>query len=380
MRAIYQDRLFINDGKGNFTIANDALPKMYSPKSAVAVADFNMDGKPDIFVGGRLIPGSYGKTPTSYLLQNQSIDGKIKFVNVIATVAPALEKAGMITAANWTDVNSDNLPDLLIAGEWMPLKLFINRSNKLEDKSASSGLQHSNGLWTCMEPMDIDKDGDEDFLLGNLAPNTQLSASVNEPITLYVNDFNGSGSTQPILGYYIQGKSYPYPSRNELLEEMPLLRKKFFYYKDYATAGFNDIITTEQRKGLLELKAYQLKNCWLENKGDGYFELHELPIQSQFSTIQGAVMVDVDKYGGKELFAAGNFYPFNIQLGREDAGKGVLLKWDAYKKSVVPSGLNLGIYADGDIRDVLSLKSANGNQTIVISRNNDSVQVLQPNR
>ena len=378
--TLYQDKLFINDGKGNFTIANNALPNMYSPKSAVAVADFNMDGKLDLFVGGRLVPGAYGKSPSSFLLQNQTENGVIKFVDVTATVAPAIQKAGMVTAARWTDVNNDKLPDLLIAGEWMPVKLFINNSNKLVEKTTEGGLQHSNGLWTCMVPMDIDKDGDEDFLLGNLAPNTQLTASVAQPMTLYVNDFTGSGSTQPILCYYIQGKSYPYPSRNELLEEMPSLRKKFIYYKDYATAGFNDIITPEQQKGVLELKVNQLKNCWLENRGNGDFKLHELPIQSQFSAIQGAVMVNVDKHGSNEIFAAGNFYPFRIQLGREDAGKGVLLKWNANKKLVVPSDLNLGIYAAGDVRDVLSLKSANGNQTIIITRNNDSVQVLQRNQ
>ena len=376
---LYQDRLFINDGKGNFTLAQEALPNMHSPKSVVAVADFNKDGKPDLFVGGRLVPGSYGKAPTSYLLQNESENGKIKFVNVIGTVAPALENAGMITAAIWTDVNSDDLPDLLIAGEWMPVKLFINNKNKLEEKLAGTGLQNSNGLYTCMAPMDIDNDGDEDFLLGNLTPNTQLAASVNEPMTLYVNDFNGSGNTQPIVSYYIQGKSYPYPSRNELLDEMPFLRKKFFYYKDYATAGINDIITTSQGKDLLELKVYELKNCWLENKRDGQFELHELPLPSQFSAIQGAAMVEVNKQGSKAIFAAGNFYPFRIQLGREDAGKGVLLKWNNSKKAVVPSGIHMGVYAEGDIRDVMSIKAANGGRLILISKNNDRVQVLKSN-
>jgi hypothetical protein len=376
--SLYQDRLYTNDGKGNFTKANDALSLMNSSKSCVAVADYNADGKPDIFVGGRVVPGSYGIAPQSYLLQNVTTNGKIKFVDVTSSVAPPLQHAGMITSAVWTDLNNDHLPDLLIAGEWIPVKVFINLKNRLEEKTETYGLRNSNGLWTCIVPMDIDGDGDEDFLLGNLAPNTQFNAAVEQPMSLCVNDYFKTGKTEPILCYYIQGKNYPYASRNEILEDMPVLKKKFFYYTDYAVAGFNDIFLPEQQKGMLDLKVNQLKNCWLENTGKGQLLLHELPIAAQFSAIQSAVITDVNNDGVKEIFAAGNFYPLRVQLGREDAGKGVLLQWDKNKHTLVQSNLLTGICADGDVRDVKSVETANHEQIIIISKNNESVQVIQP--
>ena len=193
-----------------------------------------------------------------------------------------------------------------------------------------------------------------------------------------MNDYFKTGKTEPLLCYYIQGKNYPYASRNEILEDMPILKKKFFYYKDYAVAGFNDIFSQEQQKGMLELKVNQLKNCWLENTGKGQMVLHELPIAAQFSSIQSAVITDLNNDGVKEIFAAGNFYPFRVQLGREDAGKGVLLQWDKKTHTVTQSNLPLGICADGDVRDVKSLLAANHEQLIIISKNNDNVQVIKP--
>lgn len=372
-----QDRLFLNDGKGNFSHAKDALPLMHSSKSCIAIADYNKDGREDIFVGGRVVAGNYGTTPESYLLQNESEQGKIRFTDVTATVAPSLKSPGMVTSAVWSDLNRDNLPDLLIGGEWMPVKIFINQKNRLEERTIDYGLGQSNGLWTCILPMDIDSDGDEDFLLGNLAPNTQFNASVQQPMILFVNDFSNSGKKEAIVCYSIQGKTFPYPSRNELLESMPALKKKFFYYRDYAIAGFDDIFSQEQRKGMLALTANELKNCWLENTGSDKLRLHRLPMEAQFSAIQGAVMADMNGDGSKEIFAAGNFYPFRVQLGNEDAGKGILLQWNKETSSLVPS-MRLGIFADGDIRHVLAIRTASEEQMIIISKNSDKVQVIKP--
>jgi hypothetical protein len=375
--SVMQDRLYVNDGKGRFTKRKDALPVMNTSKSCVAVADFNSDGRVDIFVGGRVVPGRYGIIPESYLLQNETVNGSIKFVNVAERVSPGLQHAGMVTAAVWTDLNKDNLPDLLIAGEWMPVRAFVNKQGRLDEETHQYGLQHSDGLWTCIVPMDVDNDGDEDFLLGNLAPNTQFRASVEQPMTLHVNDFFQSGKVQPILCYYIQGESYPYASRNEIVEDMPALKKKFLYYRDYAVAHPDDIFTPAQMRGVRETRACELKNCWLENTGKGKLILHELPVAAQFSAIQGATVIDGDNDGAKEIFAAGNFYPFRVQLGREDAGKGILLRWDSISHHLIQSPLNMGIAADGDVRDVLQIHTANDDRLILISRNNDSVQVIK---
>jgi hypothetical protein len=374
--AAYKDRLYINNGKGIFTFASDALPVMNASKSCAAVGDFNNDGKPDIFVGGRIVPGKYGITPKSFLLQNETQNGNIKFVDVTASVAPALQHIGMVTSAVWTDINKDNLPDLIIAGEWMPVTVFINHNYTLQNKTVDYGLQNSGGLWTCIIPMDIDNDGDEDFLLGNLAPNTQFYASAKEPMTLCVNDYLHTGKIEPVLCYYIQGKSYPYSSKNEMTDDMPALKQKFLYYKDYATAALTDIFTPEQLQGMSELKATELKNCWLENKGNGKLALHELPIAAQFSAIQGAVVID-DNNGRKQIFAAGNFYPFRVQLGREDGGKGVLLQWNERSHQLVQSNLYSGVFADGDIRDVKKITTTTYQHEIIIIKNNDSVQVLR---
>jgi hypothetical protein len=230
-----------------------------------------------------------------------------------------------------------------------------------------------------MVPLDIDHDGDQDFLLGNLAPNTQFKASLKQPLTLAVNDFFKTGKSEPILSYYIQGVSYPYASRNELLEDMPSLKKRFYYYKDYAVASFNDVFTPDQQKGMLEWQVNELRNCWLEQTPRGLV-LHELPITAQLSPIQGAVVTDVNQDGVGEIFADGNFYPFRVQLGREDAAKGILLQWDVKKQDLVQAPWPLGIYADGDVRDVLSVQTSDHKQLIVISKNNDRVQVIQPKK
>jgi hypothetical protein len=374
---LLQDRLYTNDGSGNYTKAKAALPHMNGSRSCLSIEDFNKDGKTDIFVGGHSIPGSYGIIPPSCLLKNETVNGVIKFTDVTASFAPALQHAGMITAAAWNDLNKDGLPDLLVAGEWMAVKVFINQKTKLEDKTAEFGLQNSNGLWTTIIPMDIDADGDNDFLLGNLAPNTQFSASEKQPMRLCVNDYMKPAKPNLFLCYYIQGEIYPYPSRNELLEDMPALKKKFLYYKDYASAKLADIFSPEQLKGMKELTASQLKNCWLENTNNGKLVLHELPLEAQFSPIQGATVTDVNNDGNQEIFTAGNFYPFRVQLGREDAGKGLLMQWNKGQKNVVTAPLPLGIFADGDVRDMLSIKTASKEEWIIISKNNDSIQVIK---
>jgi hypothetical protein len=386
--GLMQDRVYINDGKGNFTKSENALPPMIASKSCAAVADYDGDGRPDIFVGGRVVPGRYGLAPQSYLLKNETSGGKIKFVNVIATVAPALQYTGMVTAAVWTHIAQHRLPDLLVAGEWMPVKVFVNEKGRLEDRSASFGVDGSNGLWTCIIPGDLDNDGDEDFLLGNLAPNTQFKASDNQPMTLCFNDLFGAGAPEPVLCYYIQGTSYPYPSRDELAAAMPQMKKKFIRYHDYSAARFDDIFSAADQKGMQKLQVSHLKNAWLENTGNGKLVLHDLPVAAQLSAIQGAVIKDLDGDGKNEIFCAGNFYPFRVQLGREDAGKGLLLKWDppggGPLDGALPGGFlskgfaPAGVWVDGDIRDVLLVRSGVNDFLIVVSKNSAGVQVLKP--
>jgi hypothetical protein len=314
--------------------------------------------------------------PRSFLLQNETLNGKVKFADVTAAIAPPLLDPGMVTSAIWTDLNKDDRPDLLLVGEWMPVKAMINHQSRFEDASVTMGLQNTEGLWTSLAPVDMDDDGDMDYILGNLAPNTQFKASAEQPMSLYINDFTKTGRSQPLLFYYIQGQNWPYPSRNEIVDEFPWLKKKFLYYRDYATAHLNTIFSPEQLEGVRELKAKQLKNCWLENTG-GKLVLHELPVPAQFSPIQNIVIGDMDHDGKKEILAVGNFFPFRVQLGREDAGMGVLLQWDRKTGNVVQSGLSPGVFLDGDVRDAVQIQTAAKDNLIIISKNNDSVQVIK---
>ncbi len=373
--AEMQDRLYINDGKGNFTRAQNSIPVMRTSKSCVAIADYNKDGKPDIFIGGRLVKGKYGVSPESYLLKNGSGNNQVKFTNAIASDAKGLQFAGMITDAVWVDINKDGWLDLIVVGEWMPVRIFINNHGKLEEKTNEYGLAKSGGLWTRIFAGDFDNDGDIDFLLGNLAPNTQFKASADQPMSLCVNDFLKTGISVPVLCYYIQGVSYPYASRDELTELIPALKKKFLRYASYADATMKDIFTEEQMKGMLDLKAYTVKNSFLENRGNGKFLLRELPVQAQFSAIFGAVKGDFDNDGRNEIVAVGNFYPFRVQLGREDAGKGVLLRPDKVS-GFTATGIN-GVKLDGDVRDMLAVKTKTGKTLLVIAKNNDHIQVIK---
>jgi hypothetical protein len=373
-----EDRFYLNDGKGGFRKITDALPSMSGRKACVAIADYNKDGKPDVFVGGRLVAGSYGAIPESYLLKNVSVGQKIGFENQITADCKVLQFAGMITDAEWIDINKDGWPDLILAGEWMPIKLFVNNKGKLEEKSEEFGLKKSDGLWTRMIPVDMDGDGDQDFVLGNLAPNSQLRASLQEPMTLCVNDFMKSGTTVPVLCYYIQGKNYPYASRDEISAPMPLLKRKFSDYASYAHAEMGAIFSEEQKRGMRTLTAYHLKNSWLENIGSHKLSLHELPVQAQFSPIQAGLAGDFNSDGHPDLFVAGNFYPFRVQLGRQDGGLGMMIQKRGQNINVA-GYQTMGVIVNGDVRDMVSVKGSSSEKVIVVSKNNGSLQVLRSN-
>lgn len=375
----YHDELYLNNGKGQFMLHEKALPPLYSSKSCVVVSDFNRDGKPDLFVGGRLIPGKYGMAPPSYLLLNISDKNDVRFENVTATYAPALMNLGMITGASWIDVNKDGNPDLFITGEWMPLKLFLNVNGRLVEKSHEYGLAHTEGLWTGLSTVDMDHDGDLDYLLGNLAPNTQLKATKEQPAFLYViNLATTTGKTISILSYYINGREYPYASLTELLDVMPFLRKKYFYYRQYAHVTMEDLLNDIGIKPTNILKATELKNCWLENSSTGKFTLHHLPPLAQFSAIQKGVQLSNNVNNTSTIFMAGNFYPFKVQLGRQDAAIGTLVEWNKKIHSIQVSSRSLGISADGDIRDLALVKRKGKQPVIIISKNDAKIQVISP--
>lgn len=372
---LYQDRLYLNRGDGSFERAVNALPREASSGSCVAAADFDQDGDVDLFVGGRHVPFSYGFLPRSYLLRNDSDSRGVRFTDVTGTVNTNLTNPGMVTTAIWTDVNSDSWPDLIVAGEWMPVMIFENQQGKLVERDFP-GLRNSNGWWTTIFPADVDGDGDTDYLVGNAGANLQFRASVEEPVQLFAGDLNDDGTMDPVLCYYIQGKSYPMASRDELLDQMTSLRKKFITYADYANATIHDIASAASLEKAYRLNAYHLESVWIENKGSD-FELRVLPDVAQFSTINGFLFEDLDGDGVNEILAAGNFFPYKPQLGRCDASMGVVLRYDGNGGLVTQVESNL--WLTGDIRAMALVRSSNGKKRVVVSRNNDKAGLFEIN-
>ena len=375
-----EDRLYLNDGKGNFKRHMTGLPGLYNSGGCIAVADYDKDGDPDLFIGGRTIPGRYPDAGRSVFLRNDfSADGGIKFTDITHEIAnEGWSTMGMVTAAAWADTDGDGFEDLLVAGDWMPLKLFKNnQGRKLEDISEKMVSGKTDGWWCKIVPADIDGDGDIDFILGNMGTNTQFKASSEEPLITYSGDFNGDGKNDPILTWYIKGKSWPFNSRDELIEQMPTLNKKFLKYKDYANATIEDILTPEQLQKARKLYVYETRSSLLVNN-NGVLELKPLPLEAQFSMTQGILYRDFDGDGLEDILLAGNFYPFRVQQGRSDAQLGTLLKGDGKGNFKPVNRKQSGLLIPGDVRDLVELKTANGNK-LIASRNNNRALVIIPN-
>ena len=369
----YQDRLYMNDGKGNFIKTIDALPIMTSSKCAIAVGDFDKDGYIDVFIGGRGIPGSFPLASKSYLLHNNSKNGTVTFTDVTDDICTSMRLPGMVTAACFADINDDTYPDLLIAGDWMPVMLFINNNGKFKD--VSDRLPKLNGMWASVTAADVDNDGKTDFILGNSGYNNQLKVSDKAPLTMYASDFDNDGIIDPLICSYIQGVSYPIYSRDELLNAIPSLRKKFIRYSDYADARISDIFSKDKIKQALVYTCNNLASGILYNNGNNDFEFQPFPPEAQFSKIFGSITDDFDKDGIKDILIAGNYYVYKTELGQNDAGLGLLLKGTVNRKLQPMYPTESNCYIDGDVRAMVEIKNKNGS-LIIVAKNGAAVQVL----
>jgi hypothetical protein len=370
----YQDRLYLNNGKGIFNKAQDVLPKMWSSKQAINIADFDKDGDLDVFVGGMSKPGSFPFCSKSYLLRNESKGGAVKFIDVTKELAPDLEYAGMVVTALWQDLNTDGYPELLIGGDWMPLKKFKNDKGILKyDKD--SGLENSDGMWSKIVPMDVNKDGAMDFIVGNCGLNNQFKANSKQPVTVYAGDFNNDGVLDPVMCYYIQGQNYPMASRDELLDQMVQLKKRFLNYASYADVTIDQLFTPEQLSKSQKFYCKQLETSILLNDGSGKFTIKTLPIEAQFSRTWGVVVDDFNKDDKEDILLSGNFYPYRVQLGQTDAGLGLLLVGNGKGDFKAVPPYDSGLYIDGDVRNMIEIKGAI--KKIIVVKNNDKVQLLK---
>jgi hypothetical protein len=371
----YQDRLFENDGRGNFNLAAGALPAETASGGCVRAADYNKDGKPDLFVGGKLAPGLFPKSPESFLLKNNSIAGHIRFEKDLAGQDSLLVNPGpgMVSDACWIDLNRDGWPDLVVVGCFMPITIFENRRGQLVDQTRAYGLEHTQGWWTCLQAADFDHDGDTDLVVGNLGTNSQFRASADEPMRIYYGDFSGNGTFDPLLTYYIQGKSYPYASRDELLRELPAQQKKYSRYEAYADAQIEDLLTPAQIAGAGIAEIRMLSSIYLRNDGGRRWKWQALPNYAQLSMVNGIVPDTID--GKPSLVIAGNFYPFRAQLGPLDASIGLVLQGDERGNFIPLTYERTGLFIPGDTRSLIGIKGKK-QQLLVAASYNGTVQVL----
>jgi hypothetical protein len=347
---------------------------MLVSKSCVAPADFDHDGDVDLFIGGRVIPGQYPVTPESFVLRN---DGG-KFSKVTNEVNPKLGQVGMVTDAHWIDVNGDQWQDLVLSGEFMAIEVFINREGrKLENETKKYFDNPLTGMWNKMIAHDFDSDGDIDIIAGNLGLNTQLKASDAEPVELTYKDFDKNGSVDPILTYYIQGKSYPFAGRDELLDQMYSMRSRYTDYASYSKARLNTMFSKTDLKDAGSLKATTLATMYLENTG-GKFMPRALPHTAQFAPVYAMTALDYNKDGHMDLILAGNQSSIRIRMGVIDANFGQLYQGDGKGNfTYVPQGKS-GLRLTGDTKS-LQLVQAAGEVYLLVGTNNVGVNSYKLN-
>lgn len=362
--SLLQDRLYLNDGKNNFFKSNN-LPDTRGSKSCVRIQDINGDGFPDIFVGGRVVPGRYPEAPKSYILIN---DGKGNFSDQTNIICPVLSRFGMITDAAWVDLDQDKKNELVIVGEWMPVTVFrqnngklINCSNQFFDKSYS-------GWWNTITVGDFNSDGKPDLVIGNMGLNTQFKASEKEPLEMYYKDFDNNGSVDPLFSFYIQHKSYPYLSRDELVGQLPMLRKRFSTFASYADITMEELFQHDELKQANHLAADDMSTTFFMSTAAGKFKVANLPKEVQYSPVYTITQMDFNKDGKTDLLLCGNNSHTKIRLGKFDANYGILLGGDGNGNFNYIKQTESGFNVWGDVRSAIQL-----NQKIYLGVNNKNL-------
>ena len=369
----YQDRIYLNDGKGNFKMDASLLPEITSSGSCVVACDYDKDGDKDLFIGGRIISGKYPLPPRSYILKNENG----KFVDLTNTVCSELLNPGLVTSALWSDFNSDGNIDLIVTGEWMPLLFFKNTGKgTLVNVTQSVGLEKSNGWWNSLISGDFDNDGDMDYVSGNNGLNSQLKAYPNEPVTVYLNDYDQNKSLDAVLCHYVMGTSYPLASRDQLAVQMRGIRKQFLKHHDYADKTIDQIFSKESLKSSQVFNAYYFQSSYIENKGNGKFEVKPLPNLAQTAPIYGMQVCDYNHDANLDIIMVGNSYEPQSELGREDAFSGLVLQGDGQGKFKPVTASESGFNAPYDAKSLAKIKIGKAIHYLV-GNNSEKLQVFE---
>lgn len=371
------DRLYINDGKGNFSKSIAPLPPMFDNKSCVKPCDFDKDGDIDLFVGGRVVAYGYGKSPRSYLLVN---NGKGQFSDVTVNNAPELREAGMITDAIWTDFDKDGDQDLTIVGDWMPIRMFANDKGKFKEidvQMENRKLSEYTGFWNGITAADFDKDGDIDFVVGNLGTNTKFRKEEGSKLKMLIKDIDGNDAKDHIVAYNRGSSWYPVNSKDEMGKQMPsIINKKYVEYKTFAGKTIYELFTKKELKDAEEKLVNTFESVYLENQGNNTFKMTALPSLAQVSKVMSLVTEDVDNDGNLDIIVGGNFNGANMYQARYDAFFGLILKGNGKGRFIPSIPTDNGLLMEGDVRDIKTLKTPK-TKYYFITRNNDKMQIFK---
>ncbi len=372
-------RLYLNNGAGKFKKVVQAIPDIFMNASCIKPADMDKDGDLDLFIGGRVLAGQYGLDPNSFILTN---DGKGKFSDATQKILSGVSEnngaLGMVTDATWLDINNDRRLDLIVVGEWMPITILIQReSGTFQNRTAEYNLNKTNGWWNSVASNDFDHDGDVDLIVGNLGLNSRLRAKETEPVSIFVGDIDKNGSLDPILTYYNQGVRYPFISRDQLVKQVPSLKRKFLKYENYKNAKLEDILSPEDLTKFIRKEAYTFSSVYLENMGNGQFSILSLPMEAQLFPIFAFCIDDINNDGHSDILASGNFYATQPDFGRYDAGLGLAMLGDGKGKFSSLSHTESGLLIKGEGRDIAILNTSKGGITYLFSRNNDSLKAFK---
>jgi len=378
----YRDRLFINEG-GSFNLEESALPPFLSSGSAVRAADFDRDGDLDLFVSGRVKPHRYPEPVDSYLLENVTEpQGPVRFEIINDKAAPRLNEIGMISDALWTDFDNDGWIDLVLAGEWMPLRFLKNENGTFVDVTETSGISGYTGWWNSLCAGDFDKDGDTDYIAGNLGTNTYFRADSEQPVRIYANDFDNNGVFDAIPSVYYKTRDgdkmeVPLHGRGNVVQQIPRVRQEFETYSAYASASMEEVLSRFDTEGMLTYRADHMESSYVENLGDGRFELTPLPGKAQWAPIYGCIAEDVDGDGHLDAVLAGNDYGLELSTGRADALNGLVLSGRGDGTFGITDFEESGFFVPGDAKALVSFLDTQNNLVVAASQNRGPLRLFE---